>query len=53
MREIIRKSLIDIDDRVTGVISRTDDHISGRMTFAPGILRSLGKIVAKIAKDNL
>ncbi len=53
IREIIRKALIGIDDRVTGVISRTDDHISGRMTFAPGILRSFGKIIAKIAKDNL
>ncbi len=53
MREIIRKALIGIDDRVTGVISRTDGHISGRMTFAPGILRSFGKIIAKIAKDNL
>ncbi|MGE3999662.1 MAG: hypothetical protein AB7I48_05555 [Planctomycetaceae bacterium] len=53
MREIIRKSLVDIDDRITGIITRTDDHIAGRMTFAPGILRSAGKIIAKIAKDNL
>lgn len=53
MREIIRKSLIDIDDRITGVITRNDERINGRMTFAPGILRSAGKIIAKIAKDNL
>ncbi len=53
IREIIRRALVGIDDRVTGVISRTDDHISGRMTFAPGILRSFGKIIAKVAKDNL
>ncbi|MBX3436955.1 MAG: hypothetical protein KF861_05660 [Planctomycetaceae bacterium] len=53
MREIVRKALIDIDDRVTGVISRTGDNVAGRMTLDAGILRAVGKIAAKIAKDNL
>ncbi len=53
MRKIVRRSLVDIDDRVTGVINRTDDHIGGKMTFAPGILRALGKVIAKVAEDNL
>ena len=53
MRKIARRSLADIDDRVTGVISRTDDHIGGKMTFAPGVLRAAGKIIAKIVGDNL
>jgi len=53
MRDVIRNALIDSDDRVTGVSSRMDDHIAGRMTFAPGLLRSVGKVFAKIAKDNL
>ncbi len=54
MRRIVRTSLaVDNKDRVTGVISRTDDHIGGKMTFAPGVLRALGKVIAKVVGDNL
>jgi hypothetical protein len=53
MRDIIRRSLTNIQDRVTGVIRRQEDSITGKMTFDPGVLRSVGKIIAKVAEDNL
>jgi hypothetical protein len=53
MRDIIRRSLTNIQDRVTGVVRRQDDYITGKMTFDPGVLRSVGKIIAKVAEDNL
>ncbi|MCA9026040.1 MAG: hypothetical protein KDA86_12605 [Planctomycetaceae bacterium] len=54
IRKIVRRSLlVDSEDRITGVITRTDDYIGGKMTFAPGVLRAAGKVVAKIVSDNL
>jgi hypothetical protein len=53
IRDIATRATADIDDRVSGQVRRVEDHVEGEVDVAPGPLRALGKIVAKIAADNL
>jgi hypothetical protein len=53
IRGIATRATADIDDRMSGQVRRVDDHVEGEVDVAPGVLRALGKIVAKIAADNL
>ena len=53
MREIAVKATSGIDDRISGQARRVDDHAEGEILIAPGLLRAIGKIVAKIVADNI
>ena len=53
MRDIATRATADIDDRMSGIARRVDKHAEGEILVAPGVLRAVGKIVAKIAADNL
>jgi hypothetical protein len=53
MREIILQALVDHDDHIHAVVHRSGSAVTGQMIVAPGILRSVGKVAAKIAADNL
>ena len=53
IREIATNAMANMDDRVSGVAQRVDNHAEGEMIVSPGVLRAVGKIVAKIAADNL
>ena len=53
IREIAVKSTADIDDRISGEARRVDHHAEGEILIAPGLMRAVGDIVAKIVDDNL
>jgi hypothetical protein len=53
LRDIATRATADIDDRVSGQVRRVENRVEGEVDVAPGPLRALGKIVAKIAADNL
>lgn len=53
LREIATRATADINDRISGQARRVGDHAEGEIEVAPGVLRAVGKIIAKIAADNL
>ena len=53
IRDIATRATAEIDDRVSGTAKRIDKHAEGEVVVGPGVLRAVGKIVAKISADNL
>ncbi len=53
LRAIAIKALQDIDDSISIELQRIEDHIEGSVVMAPGPLRTIGKVIAKVAADNL
>ncbi len=53
LRALAIKALQDIDDRVSVNLKRMDDRLEGQTVVAPGALRTIGKIIAKVASENL
>ena len=53
LRDIATRATANIDDRVSGQARRIGDHAEGEILVEPGLMRAVGKIIAKIAADNL
>lgn len=53
LRKIVMDALADGDDSLNVEVSRDGDSLTGKLTVRDGIMRMVGRLMAKFSKENL